>query len=102
MAVISDLLVHYFDKEGTHQLFWSFYVVNVILSVISYKLGFARQLPIGKSFLVYICLIIGVFVITIFSIMGLPITESLFIIALVLAIYRLRLHNERKHRTEKN
>jgi len=100
MAVISELIVHYFDKEGTHQLFWAFYIVNVIFSVISYKLGFARQLPIVKSILVYICLMIGVYVVTIFSIMGLPISESLFIVALVLAIYRFRLHNERKNRTE--
>lgn len=102
MAVISDLIVHYFDVEGTHYKFWAFFVVNAILGIISYKLGFARQLPIIKSIIVYIFLIIGVFVVTIFSIMGLPISESLFIVALVLAIYRFRLHKERKQRNEKN
>ncbi|HLR65039.1 MAG TPA: YlaH-like family protein [Pseudogracilibacillus sp.] len=102
MAVLSDLIRHFFDKEGTHQLFWAFYLANVVLSIIAYKLGFARTLPLLKSFFVYICLFIGVFVITIFSIMDLPITEALFIVSLVLVIYRTRLHFERKNRQQKN
>lgn len=102
MAVLSDLIVHYFTKEGTHNLFWAFYVVNVILSIIAYKLGFAKELPLLKSLVVYVSLIIGVFVVTIFSIMGLPITEALFIVSIVLIIYRSRLAIERKRRNEKN
>lgn len=102
MAVISDLIVHYFDVEGTHYKFWAFFVVNAILGIISYKLGFARQLPLVKSILVYLFLMVGVFVVTIFSIMGLPISESLFIVALVLGIYRYRLHTERQQRKGKS
>lgn len=101
MAVISDLIVHYFDVEGTHYKFWAFYIVNTILGIISYKLGFARELPLLKSMLVYIFLLIGIFVVTIFSIMGMPISEALFIVALVLVIYRFRLHRERKQRNKK-
>lgn len=88
-----DLIVHYIGQE---HLFVSFYVLNLIFGIISYKLGFARELPLLKSVIVYIMLAIGMFVISIFSMFGLPITESFVIIALVLAIYRFRLHRERQ------
>lgn len=90
---IHDLIVHYIGEE---HLFVSFYILNLLFGIISYKLGFARELPLLKSVIVYIMLIIGMFVITIFSMLGLPITESFIIIALVLAIYRFRLHRERQ------
>lgn len=90
---IYDLIVHYIGED---HLFVSYYVLNIIFGIISYKLGFARELPILKSVIVYVMLIIGMFVITIFSMFGLPITESFIIIVLVLAIYRFRLHRERQ------
>lgn len=76
--------------------FWIFYVLNLIFSIIAYKLGFARELPLKKEILVYIMLALGVFILTIFTLLSLPITESLVIISLVLAIYRYRLHLTRK------
>jgi len=79
-------------------MFWIFYFLNLVFSVIAYKLGFARQLPLLKSIFVYILLAIGVYVITIFSVLRLPMTESLIIISVVLAIYRFRLHKERQKR----
>jgi hypothetical protein len=92
--IIFELLL---DNFGTSiNFFWVFYILNFIFGIISYKLGFAKKLPLIKSVVIYILFAIGVFVITIFSILGLPITESLIIIALVLAIYRFRLHNQRK------
>lgn len=96
MNILYDILVEHFGK--TQNLFWAFYVLNLIFSIIAYKLGFARELPLVKSIIVYILLTIGVFLITIFSIMELPMTESLIIISIVLAIYRFRLHRERKQR----
>lgn len=84
------------EQYGVENLFLSFYILNLIFSIISYKLGFARKLPLVKSLIVYILLAVGVFVITIFSVLGLPMTESLIIISLVLAIYRFRLHRERQ------
>lgn len=93
-SIIFELLL---DNFGTSiNFFWVFYILNFIFGIISYKLGFAKKLPLIKSVVIYILFAIGVFVITIFSILGLPITESLIIIALVLAIYRFRLHNQRK------
>lgn len=89
---IGNLKVDYVDKTG----FWKFYILNLIFSIIAYKLGFARELPLMKSIFVYIMLAVGVFVLTIFSLMDLPITESLIIVSLVLGIYRFRLHIRRK------
>jgi hypothetical protein len=92
--IIFDFLL---DNFGTSiNLFWVFYVLNFIFGVIAYKLGFAKKLPLIKSVIIYILFAIGVFIITIFSILQLPITESLIIISVVLAIYRFRLHNQRK------
>jgi len=93
-SMIFDFLL---DNYGTSiNLFWVFYVLNFIFGVIAYKLGFAKKLPLAKSIVIYILFAIGVFIITIFSILKLPITESLIIISIVLAIYRFRLHNQRK------
>lgn len=95
-------IIHHYIVEyiGEDHLFMSFYILNIIFGIISYKLGFARELPLLKSIVVYILLIIGMFVITIFNLLGLPITESLIIISLVLAIYRYRMYRERKARQE--
>jgi hypothetical protein len=92
--LIFDFLL---DNCGTSiNLFWVFYILNFIFGVIAYKLGFAKKLSLIKSVIIYILFAVGIFVVTIFSIFGLPITESLIIISVVLAIYRFRLHNQRK------
>ncbi|WP_188454524.1 YlaH-like family protein [Virgibacillus oceani] len=90
---IFDLIV---DNYGTDHVFLIFYVLNLIFGAIAFKLGFARQLPLLKSLFVYIMLAIGTFIITIFSIFKMPMTESLIIICIVLGIYRFRLHRQRK------
>lgn len=92
--------VHEFilDTFGVGNIFWIFYVINLVLSAIAYKLGFAKKLPIAKNIIVYLLLMIGVFVLTIFStVMRMPTVECLVVIIVVLGIYRLRLHNERKN-----
>ena len=92
-SVLFDFIV---DNFGTDHIFWTFYVLNLIFSILAYKLGFARKLPLLKSLIVYIMLALGVFIITLFSIVKYPMTESLIIISAVLGIYRFRLHRERK------
>src|SRR5690625_553633 len=92
----SILLNFVIENYGTDHIFWIFYTLNFIFSVIAYKLGFARELPLLKSVIVYILLFIGTYVTTIFSMFFLPITESLIIISIVLAIYRLRMYAQRK------
>lgn len=83
--------------------FWLMYAIIFILSVVAYKLGFARKLPLLKSIFVYILLIFGTFITTTLSILQFPIAESLIVIVIVLAIYRFRMYWERKQRkTEEN
>ncbi|MFD1849186.1 YlaH-like family protein [Oceanobacillus bengalensis] len=87
------------ELNGTDNVFWIFYVMNLILAIIAYELGFAKKLPIGQKIVVYILLLIGVFLLTIFStVMRMPTVESLLVINAVLAIYRIRLHFQRKHK----
>lgn len=92
------------EQYGVDQLFNILYPLNFILAAIAYKLGFAKKLPIVKSIIVYILLAIGIFVLYLLFIVWsvatggnpLPLTESLVIICLVLAIYRMRLYFQRK------
>lgn len=83
-----------------HNIFWTFYFLNLIFGITAYKFGFARELPLLKSILVYIMLALGMFIITIFSLARLPMTETLVIISLVLGIYRYRLYKDRQSRNE--
>lgn len=77
-------------------IFWVFYFLNLLFGITAYKLGFAKELPLLKSIFVYIMLALGTFIIAIFSIARLPMTETLIIISLVLGIYRFRLYKDRQ------
>lgn len=96
-SAIFDFVV---DNFGIDHIFLILYVLNLIFGTIAFKLGFARKLPILKSVFVYIMLAIGTYIMTIFSIFKMPMTESLIIISIVLGVYRFRLHQQRKTRTE--
>ncbi|RYG74039.1 hypothetical protein EU245_04000 [Lentibacillus lipolyticus] len=96
-SFIFDLVVSYQDSIN---IFWTFYVMNLILSAVAYKLGFARKLPILKSVLVYIILAFGMLILNFFSLVGYPVTDSLIVICLILGIYRYRLHLQRKSQNE--
>lgn len=94
-SFVFDFVVENF---GTNNIFWYFYVLNLVFSIIAYKLGFAKELPLIKSLIVYLLLAVATFISTIFSLMQMPITESLIIVSFVMGIYRFRLHKERKGR----
>lgn len=72
------------------------------LAILTYKLGFARKLPILKSVVIYLVLGFGCIFLTIPLGLTLPIAEGLLGAAIVLGTYRYRLHQERKDRGEKN
>ncbi|MFZ3579617.1 YlaH-like family protein [Virgibacillus sp. DJP39] len=93
-AIFEFVLTHY----GEDYMYSILYILNFVFGSIAYKLGFARKLPLLKNVFVYIMLAVGTYILTIFSIFGLPITESLIIISIVLGIYRFRLHQERKRK----
>jgi ABC-type iron transport system FetAB permease component len=79
--------------------YWMLYIVITILAMITYKLGFARKLPLLKSLIIYLLLILGCFIIWFFG-FKYPMAEVLVICVIVLGIYRFRLHTERKRRGE--
>lgn len=81
-------------------IFWVFYFLNLLFGIIAYKLGFAKKLPLLKSLLVYVMLAIGMFIIAIFSIARLPMTETFIIISLILGVYRYRLYKDRQSRNQ--
>jgi hypothetical protein len=78
---------------------WLLYLTIVALSIIVYKLGFARKLPLAKSLVIYSFLILGCTVLTFFGVF-LPIAEGLLVAALILIIYKIRLHQSKKQQTE--
>lgn len=90
-SLIFDI-IYDFSPEN---LYLIFFALNFIFAAISYKLGFARKISPLKSIFVYVMLAIGVYIISIFSILQYPITESLIVVALVMGIYRFRLYRER-------
>lgn len=81
--------------------FFFLYIVVAILAILAYKFGFAKKLSPLKSFVIYLLLLAGTFVLTLIFGLSLPLAESLFIIAIVMGIYRLRLHQERKYSSNK-
>lgn len=78
--------------------FFLLYLLIVILAIITFKLGFAKKLPVLKAVVVYMFLIVGSLLLAFFGI-SYPIAESLLVAILVLGIYRFRLHQERKNKS---
>ncbi len=80
--------------------FFLLYLTVVALAIITFKLGFARKLPLLQNIIVYGVLVVGTFFLTLILGLNLPIAESLLASAIVLGIYRIRLHRERESRNE--
>ncbi|GLI82932.1 MULTISPECIES: YlaH-like family protein [Rossellomorea] len=74
---------------------WLLYLTIIGLSILVYKLGFAKKLPIAKSIVIYLFLVMGCTVLTFLGIF-LPVAEGLVIAALILIIYKVRLNNEKR------
>ncbi|HLU23391.1 MAG TPA: YlaH-like family protein [Bacillaceae bacterium] len=74
---------------------WLLWITITALTIVVYKLGFAKKLPLLKSAIIYTFLIAGCLFLTFLAIF-LPITEGLMVAALILIIYKIRLHRERK------
>ncbi len=74
---------------------WMLYLTIMMLCVIVYKLGFAKKLPLGKSILIYLFLILGCTILTFLGVF-LPIAEGLVVAALILIIYKIRLRQHKK------
>ncbi|OEH93950.1 hypothetical protein BFG57_10545 [Bacillus solimangrovi] len=74
------------------------YFTIFALSVIVYRLGFAKKLPILQNIVIYSVLAFGCTVLTFLGAF-LPVAEGLVIATLVLGVYKIRLKQSQK--TEK-
>ncbi|MFJ7730089.1 YlaH-like family protein [Neobacillus sp. NPDC097160] len=99
MEGFSPSLRFFIELTDVKTAVWLQYLYIVILSTIVYKLGFAKKLPMLKNIVIYLCLLIGCFVMLIFS-YALPIAEGLAGAAILLIIYKIRLHQSKKQQTE--
>lgn len=85
-----------FDLESNPETgMWYLFITIYILSIIVYNLGFARKVRLWQNVVIYIVMFIGCLILTFFGAF-LPVAESLIVAAIVLALYRIRLHQERK------
>ncbi|MFD2213008.1 YlaH-like family protein [Metabacillus endolithicus] len=78
---------------------WMLYLTILFLSILVYKLGFAKKLPILKSAVIYTFLAFGCTVLTFLGIF-LPVAEGLVVAALILIIYKIRLYQSKKQEAE--
>lgn len=71
------------------------YLVILGLSIVVFKLGFAKKLPLLQTIVIYLFLMLGC---TVLSFLGvfLPVAEGLIVAALILIIYKIRLHRAKK------
>lgn len=74
---------------------WLTWLTITGLAILVYKLGFSKKLPILKSLVIYLFLIVGCLFFTFLAIF-LPITEGLAVAALILIVYKIRLNREKK------
>ncbi|MFC0558753.1 YlaH-like family protein [Halalkalibacter alkalisediminis] len=78
--------------------FYSFLAV-VVLTLVVFNLGFARELPVLKKVIVYMMLLVGSFVMWFLEFaFGAPIMAVLVISGIILGLYRFRLHRHRKEK----
>lgn len=78
---------------------WYLLIAIFILSAIVYNLGFARKLKPWQNVVIYIMLFLGCIILNFLAVF-LPVGESLIIAAIVLGLYRYRLHKERNQKVE--
>ncbi len=79
--------------EGTEWYFlvdWKFYVLAILLGA-TYKLGFARKLPLLKSLIVYFVLVLGAIPLYALMVFGLPMIPALAVAVVILLIARFRM-----------
>lgn len=74
---------------------WYLYLTVFGLCILVYQLGFAKKLPLLKNIIIYAVMALGCTMLSFFAVF-LPMGEALVIAALVLGIYKIRLHNSQK------
>ncbi|WP_100403147.1 YlaH-like family protein [Bacillus sp. FJAT-42315] len=92
---VSPLLGALINGVGVTWAVRLYWLALVFLSILVYNFGFAKKLSLGKNIIVYISLVVGSLLLLILS-YQLPVVESLFVAALVLGIYKVRLRMHKK------
>lgn len=69
---------------------WVRYAIISLLTLILYKLGFERPLPLLKKLVVYIILVIGCYPLVILLAFGLPIIPALIAAIVLMVAVRFR------------
>lgn len=93
MSSISKLIYETmpnFDIAG-----YVLFLIIFLLSVLVYKLGFAKKLRFAQNVVIYVFLLLGCLMLT-FLAFFLPVVEGLIVAALILIIYKIRLRLEKK------
>src|SRR5699024_1220884 len=83
------------DGDPTYLSFFLLYATIVLLCAFVYKLGFAKKLPLLKSAIIYLFLLVGCFPLTIFGLLF-PVVGCLIVITVVFGGYKLRLKVAKK------
>lgn len=78
---------------------WYLYITIVALCILVYNLGFAKKLSLGKNIIIYIMLALGCTLLTFLGVF-LPVAEGLVVAALVLGMYKFRLHRSKSEKKE--
>lgn len=99
MEGFSPTLRFFMQLTDVKTAVWLQFIYIVILAVVVYKLGYAKKLPLLKNVVIYTCLVIGCLVLLILS-YALPVAEALAVSALILIIYKVRLHQSKKQQSE--
>jgi hypothetical protein len=81
--------------QNPDQGMWLLYITIFLLSILVFKLGFAKKLPILKSVIIYIFLALGCTFLTFLGIF-LPVGEGLVVAAIILIVYKIRLYQSKK------
>lgn len=77
---------------------YALFLVIFVLSIVVYKLGFAKKLKMSQNVVIYLFLFLGCIMLT-FLAFFLPVVEGLIVAAMILILYKIRLHNEKKRST---
>lgn len=74
----------------------SLYFIILVLSVVIYKVAFARKLPPLKSLVVYFVLALGCVLFWIMQLAQFPMIQALLITVVLIVVTRLRLWYSKK------
>jgi hypothetical protein len=95
MEEISPSLRFFIELTDVKTGVWLQFISIIALTIIVFKLGFAKKLPLLQNIVIYTFLFLGCFILLFFS-YRYPTVEGLAVAALILIIYKIRLRQTKK------